>query len=86
MQCTVQCSVVLQEITLSSGECFHYKCFQCTLCGADVSKQKYGVERGHLLCGPCLRTAARSACHKCILNIEMEGENTGEIILFYTVL
>jgi len=60
------------EISLSNGLCWHYKCFNCDNCGVDVSEQKYAVERGCLLCAPCIQKKVRTTCYKCVLTIEME--------------
>jgi len=59
------------EITLSGGKTFHYSCFQCDICKVDVSQRRYAYEGGLLLCEPCIKSAVRTACHKCILTIEM---------------
>lgn len=60
------------EITLSGGKCFHFSCFKCEVCGVELSKRKYAYTGGMLLCEPCIKTAVRTTCHKCILTIEMD--------------
>lgn len=59
-----------KEITLSNGLSWHYNCFRCELCSVDLSSRKYAYNNC-LLCEPCIRTAVRTTCHKCILTIEM---------------
>ena len=34
---------------------------------------RYAFTGGLLLCEPCIKTAVRTTCHKCILTIEMNG-------------
>jgi len=60
------------EISLTNGLCWHYACFNCDNCGADVSQKKYAYERGCLMCEPCIKSRVRTNCHKCIMIIEME--------------
>eukprot|EP00092_Neocalanus_flemingeri_P020518 GFUD01022231.1.p1 GENE.GFUD01022231.1~~GFUD01022231.1.p1 ORF type:complete len:519 (+),score=136.93 GFUD01022231.1:269-1825(+) len=60
------------EICLTNGLHWHYTCFSCDNCGADVSQQKYAYERGCLMCEPCIKSRVRTNCHKCIMVIEME--------------
>jgi len=60
------------EISLTNGLSWHYSCFHCDNCGADVSQQKYAYERGCLMCEPCIKTRVRTNCYKCVMIIEME--------------
>jgi len=60
------------EIRLTNGLSWHYKCFRCDNCAQDVSQQKYAYERGCLLCEPCIKKRVRTNCHKCVMVIEME--------------
>jgi len=60
------------EILLSNGLCWHYSCFSCDNCSADLSQKKYAYERGCLLCEPCIMSRVRTNCDKCSMVIEME--------------